>query len=531
MLSFPDITVMVIYLSLVLFVGWRCSHENKTSEDYFMARRSLSWFPVAVSIAATTISANSFIGGPGWAYSEGLYPFMINIALPLAVAFVLCTTLPVCYHLRLTSVYEYVELRLGPGTRFLTVLGFFANALIQVGSMVFVPSLMISFFTGWPLSVVVPVVVVVTVLYTLMGGIRAVIWTDVCQMGVMWLSLCFIVYILLSGINLPFSELIHQARSMGKLDSLNFSMDISSSQTFWATLVGGFFMWLNYFGFNQVQIQRVLTSKSIGDAKRSFVNSAVITNVMYFVFMMIGVLLFLFFKGRPFENANAVMFHFISTHLGKGLVGLVVAGIFASAMSSVDSLFNSMTTVFTKDIYERYLTSDKGPVPLKTTMFISAIFGVIVTFVCLLGFSKSVESVLNVVGSYISYLSGPMAAIYILSFFVPCANDKGTVGGVVIGFTATLAFCSFVKVGWIWKPALGFIFTFFAALFFSLLFSSTDQDKKRQQYTLYGVLQQIKASENLSENGVSLLPLAIDRYALVAGLFFIGQYAFLWLLS
>ncbi len=147
MLATVDYLVIVVYLSFVLFIGWKSSKGNNTSEDYFMAGRSLAWFPIAMSVAATTISANGFLGGPGWAYTDGLSPYMIQAAIPLAIFFVVYTTLPVCYSLKLTSIYEYIELRLGPRTRLLTVLGFFANAIIQIGSMVFIPSLVISFFT------------------------------------------------------------------------------------------------------------------------------------------------------------------------------------------------------------------------------------------------------------------------------------------------------------------------------------------------------------------------------------------------
>ena len=138
-----------------------------------MAGRSLAWFPIAMSVAATTISANGFLGGPGWAYTDGLSPYMIQAAIPLAIFFVVYTTLPVCYSLKLTSIYEYIELRLGPRTRLLTVLGFFANAIIQIGSMVFIPSLVISFFTGWSMLAVVPLVVLTAIAYTLLGGMKA----------------------------------------------------------------------------------------------------------------------------------------------------------------------------------------------------------------------------------------------------------------------------------------------------------------------------------------------------------------------
>lgn len=532
MLHTLDYLVIAGYLGFVLFIGWTCSKENKTSEDYFMAGRSFSWLPIALSVAATTISANSFIGGPGWAYTEGLYPYMINIAVPLSIFFVVFTTLPVCYHLKLTSIYEYVELRLGPITRNITVFGFFANAIIQIGSMVFVPSLMISFFTEWPLSTVVPVVVLTAIGYTLLGGIRAVIWTDVCQMAVLWGSLIMIVYIIVKGIPLSNSELLIKLSQSGKLNALDFSTDLTSSYSVIATLLGGFIMWVNYFGFNQVQIQRVLTAKSITDAKRSFFSSAVIMNTMYFLFMILGILLFVFFRGRTFTNSNEVMFHFVSTHLPKGFIGLVTAGVFASAMSSVDSLFNSMTTVFIKDVYEKHISPSNDPTSMRTTIGISSLFGIVVTLVALLGFSKSAESVLSVVGNYISYISGPMAAIYFLSFFVTLANDRGTAMGSVIAFVLVIILCSFyIKVGWIWKPAIGFSIAIPLSIFFSILFANRASDTHKKHFTLFAIMREQMTSSKREERGASLLPFTFETYAMLSLVFFALQYVFLWLIS
>lgn len=531
MLSSLDFAVIAVYLSFVLFIGWRCSKGNKTSEDYFMAGRSISWLPIALSVAATTLSANGFVGGPGWAYSSGLFAFMMQIAIPLAVAFVIYTTLPACYYLRLTSIYDYVELRLGPRTHLLTVLGFFGNALIQIGSMVFVPALMISYFTGWDLTLVVPVVVLTAVGYTLLGGMRAVIWTDVSQMIVMWTGLFCILAIVLSSLESSPSAIFEAAKASGKLASLDFSFRMDSPNTFWATLIGGFVMWLNYFGFNQVQIQRVLTAKSLKDAKGSFLSSSIIMNTMYFILICMGILLYLFYEGIPFENANVMVPHFISNYMVQGFRGLLVAGVFAAAMSSVDSLFNAMTTVFTKNVYEKHFAPDQGPASLHVSMLISCVFGILVIFVALAGFSKNVESVLRVVGNYISYISGPMAGVYLLSFFAPFANDKGVAWGTLLGFGGVILFCNYFQIGWIWKPAVGLLFTLGAALPGCFLFRKHASSQKGKEYTLGSILERQKASRKIYEGKESLLPFTFDGYVMGALLFFGIQYVVLFSLQ
>ena len=161
-----DIIVFATYLIGMIAIGYFSGKGNKTQEDYLLAGRDMPWFPIALSVSATMISANSFVGGPGWAYGSGIAPFMVNITVPLAVFFAVYVTTPVIYHLKVTSVYEYMEYRLGGYSRNLTVAQFFINSLIQVSSMVFVPALILQKITGWELNLIVPIIVIVAIIYT-----------------------------------------------------------------------------------------------------------------------------------------------------------------------------------------------------------------------------------------------------------------------------------------------------------------------------------------------------------------------------
>lgn len=147
-MSVIDVAVVVGYLALMLVIGYFSGKDNESQEDYFLAKCSMPWIPIALSVAATMISANGFIGGPGWAYTDGMYPVMVNITVPLAIFFALWITTPVIYNLKVTSVYQYMELRMGPKTRMLAILQFFVNSLIQVSSMVYIPVLIVNTITG-----------------------------------------------------------------------------------------------------------------------------------------------------------------------------------------------------------------------------------------------------------------------------------------------------------------------------------------------------------------------------------------------
>lgn len=526
-MSAIDIGIVVVYLIAMEAIGFFVGRSNKTQEDYFLAGRSMPWLPVALSVAATMISANSFIGGPGWAYTDGLEPFMQNITVPLACFIAVTVTVPMFYHLKVSSIYEYMELRLGGFTRNLAVIQFFINSLIQVSSMVFIPALIIQTVTGWNLNVVVTLIVIFAIVYTLAGGIKAVIWTDAVQMCILWGGLIIIVVTAFRSTGLTFTETLGQAAAAGKFDAFDFSFDFTKTNAFLCSCFG-LFMWTRYFCFDQAQMQRILTSKSMRGIKRSFVSSSIIMNLMYFLFLFVGGILFVFYQGQPFETSNEIMIGFILNELPAGVVGLVVAAVFAAAMSSVDSLLNSMSTVFTKDIYEKYFAKDKsGESSLKLTMTISAVLGVIIIFIVIIGFGGTVKSVIDVVGGYISYFAGPALGAFLLAIFTKKANDKGTGVGFLIGFVLGYIIAKTYGTSWLVNPAIGCSITFVCGYILSCVFKSNKTQEAIAPYTVRGLKAKLVAEGKDSEDGVTLLPFKMDKYAVALLVIFFAQYVIL----
>ncbi|CAM3720413.1 sodium:solute symporter [Aeromicrobium ponti] len=517
-----DILIVAVYMIGLIYMGYRLSKGMKTQQDYFVGGRSVAMFPIALSIAATTISANSFIGGPGWSYNSGLMAFMLNFSIPLVLAVTLSVFLPFFYNLRVTSIYEYIEMRLGNKSRLLVVLGFLASNIIQVGSFLFIPSLVIQQFTGWSLTTVVPIVVAVAIIYTLLGGIKAVIWTDAVQMFVLWGGLIATIVIALKGLNMGFFEAMSVAKQEGKLAALDPSFDIKLENGVWVALIGGFFMWLKYFATDQTQTQRMFSAKSVADVKRSLCISGFVMNITYFLFMLIGVLLFVFFGGREFDNSNNMMITFIADNIPIGVLGLIIAGVFASAMSSVDSVLNSVTTVFVKDIYETYVTKGKEA-SLKVSMVFTLVFGVLLIGFTLLAFSGTTASILQVVGSYLSYFSGSILALFVLAMFTSKANDKGVAAGFILGIAITIYIGKLGLVNWLWNYPLGFLITFIIGFLASLVFNGQQKDNFKE-FTFKGQRAMLIAKGKTNEeDGTSILPGVIDKYTYILIGFFVIQ--------
>lgn len=522
MVSNIDVFVIIGYFVCLLLIGLMTSRQHKEQEEYLIAKRSMPWLPVALSVTATMISANGFIGGPGWAYTSGMYPVMVNVAVPLAVFFALYIVVPVIYHLNIDSIYQYMELRLGKYTKALSIFQFFVNSIIQASSMIFVPVLVIHRITGWSMNILVPAVVLVATVYTLLGGIKAVIWTDALQMFVVIGAVIFVIITALSGLDMGVADFFRFAQASGKLSTLDFSFDITNNNTFWVTLIGGTFMWVRYFCFDQTQVQRVLTSRSLQKAKQSLAVSAFIMNIVYYLMLFIGVILFFFYKGKPFETANDVMITFIINEIPVGITGLILAGVFAAAMSSVDSLLNSMVLVFTKDIYEPYILKKKAS--LKTTRYITMIIGVIIICVIFVGFGNSVRSVLDLVGNYISYFAGPAVGAFLLGFFTLRANDKGVAIGVLVGIAGNTAIAMLLHTGWLWNPAIGAAITMVVGYACSFAFSHEKEIERIKQYTVIGMRNNLKIEKRMR-------PCCFGLGELLTLGFFLLQYLFFFLVN
>lgn len=530
-MSVIDALITIAYLILMLFVGVYVGKGKKNQDDYFLAGRSMPWLPIALSITATAISANGFVAGPGWAYNNGMYPFMTMVTTPLALFVAISITAPVIYRLKVTSLYEYMEYRFGGICRNLTVAQFFINSLIQVSSMIFVPALIIQMLAGGELYVIVPVIVLLALTYTIIGGIKAVIWTDAIQMFVVFGGIIFVLVYAFNDTGLSFFDTLAAAKDTGKLDTLNFALDWQTPNLFWATLIGGTVMWIRYFCFDQVQVQRILTARSMKEIKRSLVGSVILMNVVFYFMLFVGAILFVYYDGKVFEFSNEIMIGFVLENLPVGVIGLICAGVFAAAMSSVDSLINSMTTVCTKDIYEKYFNKDKEEVTLKFTMFISVVIGFLIILVVSIGFGGTVQSILDTVGSYISYFSGPAVGVFLLAMFTTKANDKGSAIGFIIGFFLGLGVAKIFALNWLWNPAVGASLTLVIGYVASLFIKDEKDAGKAKKYTAYSIKENIIAEGILVEDGASILPFTIDKYGKIVLVFFVLQYVILALIQ
>ena len=287
--------IVVVYLTYVVVDGIRRAKGTKQMEGYFLANRSLPWWAVGLSVMATQLSAVTMIGTTGQGATDGIRFIQFYFGLPLAMVILGVTVVPFLHRSKVFTAYEYLERRFDAKTRTLTSFLFLLSRGMSVGAILAAPGVVFSAIFGWDLVWSVALIGVPTVIYTMIGGVQAVTWADVKQMVLIVIALVAVVVVLLVQLPVNPDEALRIAGATGKLDVFDFSFDVNQTYTFWSGIIGGTFLMLSYFGTDQSQVQRYLTTKSVDDARSSLLMSAYWKIPLQALVLLVGVLVFVYY--------------------------------------------------------------------------------------------------------------------------------------------------------------------------------------------------------------------------------------------
>ncbi|QMT18887.1 sodium:solute symporter [Planococcus maritimus] len=474
-----DFVVLIVYIIGIAIFGAFFGKNQKTTKDYFLGGRSIPWWAIGLSVMATQASAITFIGAPGWGYSGGLERINTYINVPLVMAFLMVTIVPFFYRTEVYTAYEYLERRFDVKTRSLTAGLFLIARGLATGVVLYAPALVLSVVTGWDVNLTIIFMAVIAVSYTVLGGISAVIWTDVIQMFVLWLGAALAIFTIIGNIPGGLSGAIDIGAEAGLLQSLDFSFDLSTEYSIWAGVIGGFFLHAAYFGADQSQIQRVLTSKSLKESKMSLIISGLFLFPQMLLFLFIGVLLFAFYsvQGTPdIENLNELFPLFVVNQLPVGISGLIIAGVFAAAMSSLDSALNSLSAVTVRDFYAKFFKKDASEGHyLKASRWATVGWGIYATIFAF--FAGNLGPVIETVNKIGSYFYGALLGVFLLAIFVRRSNGHGAFAGVLAGMASVWAVETFADISWLYNNAVGAIVAVVIGYGVSLLSAAPEKSK------------------------------------------------------
>ena len=296
-----DWAVVIAYIVWVIVDGLRRSKGTDKVEGYFLANRSLPWWAVGLSVMATQMSAVTLVGTTGQAYSTGLRFIQFYFGLPLAMIILSLTVVPFFHRARVYTAYEYLERRFDVRTRSLASFLFLIGRAFSLGVTLAAPAVVISAILGWRLPVTVFVICIPMILYTSIGGVQAVAWTDVKQMFIIVGGMLAAVVVLALGIpkDVGFTQAMRLAGATGRLQAIDFRFDVRETYTFWSGLVGGLFLMLAYFGCDQSQVQRYLTARSVDEGRSSLLMSAYVKIPLQLLILGAGVLVFVYYLFQP----------------------------------------------------------------------------------------------------------------------------------------------------------------------------------------------------------------------------------------
>jgi SSS family transporter len=295
-----DWSIVVVYLAYVIWLGLKLSRQSHDATGFFLAGRSLPWWAVGLSVMATQMSAITLIGTTGQAYTDGMRFIQFYLGLPIAMIILCVTAVPFFYRAKVFTAYEYLEQRFDAKTRTLTSFFFLVSRGLGVGVIIAAPSVILSIVLGWDEIVTIFVIGLSTTVYTMLGGVQAVTWTDVKQMFIIFAGLGMCVVVIVSGLpdGVTFGDALHLAGAAGKLQTIDFTFDLQERYTIWSGLFAALFLFLSYFGCDQSQVQRYLTARSVDEGRTSLMMSAFLKIPLQFLILLIGVLVFVFYQFR-----------------------------------------------------------------------------------------------------------------------------------------------------------------------------------------------------------------------------------------
>lgn len=514
-------SILIGYISLNLLLGFVLSKNVKTADDFYVGRRTTPWWAIGISVVATYVSALSFLGGPAWSYSESLAVIAIHLNYPLVVILVVTLFLPFFFNSGVASIYDYIERRFGATSRLVISSVFLVSQTLTSAAILYATSLVIQFITGIDVKTAIVIVTVIALVYTMMGGITAVIWTDVVQAGVLFVGAFIILFALIDQMPAPIMEVLADLKAQGKTNPLNFSFDWTAEATIWSGVIAMTLFHVTVYGANQMMVQRTLAAKNIGDAKKSFLLMGYGAFFIYFLFFFLGILFYGYYGGREFEDGNTIILEFAASYGMPGLMGIIAAAIVAASMSSLDSSFNSLATISTIDFYQKYYRPNESSQHYLKASRGFTIFWAIIIIIPAIIYSESEGSVLQTLSKIGAYFVGAKLSMFGLGFFSKQTTEKGLLVGVAVGFIIIWYVATKTTIAWPWYCLIGGVSNVVIALIASRLIDG--RQTEWSEYSIKGQQRKFK-EQGLPEKdgGWYLVPGKIDKASYyLLGFFFL----------
>jgi SSS family transporter len=456
--------------------------KQQDARDYFLGGRTAPSWALAFSIVATETSTLTIIGTPAISYAGNLTFLQLVFGYLLGRVLIVLLLLPGYFRGEFFTAYALIEKRFGEKMRAVAASTFLITRALAEGVRVSAIALVISVVLGTSEKLAVVLVIALTILYTLEGGMKAVIWTDVAQLLLYLTGSAVTLFVLLHRIPGGWNEVAQVAAASGhKLQVLDFSFAWSTKYTFWSGLIGGAFLTMASHGTDQTIVQRLLAARSERDSRRALLTSGVIVLIQFTVFLLIGVLLFVFAQHVPLlgpgERADRILPLFLVREMPPGLAGLLLASIIAVAMSNASGSLNSLAASSVLDFSRLRGRSADSAGFLKLSRRMTLAWGLVLMAFGLKKWGPLLEAGLTIA----SLPFGSLLGLFLLGTLDRGATARGALIGMFAGLAAVLCISRFTSVAFTWFVMIGAIITFVVGSLASVVgarFSASPQAKR-----------------------------------------------------
>jgi SSS family transporter len=473
LLNLLDFTVIVGYLAGITWIGSRFYRKNASMQEYLLGGRGMKWLPVALSIMAADTSAISYLGVPAWSFQQNMRLNQNILTYLLAIPIVILVFLPVYSRGNLFTAYQYLENRFDLRVRLLTSVFFLVIRGAHVAVVIYAPALMMAELMGVPLRLSITVMGVLTAVYTTLGGIKGVIWTDAIQVTTVLLGFTTVAVAVLSQIPGGFAEVWQTGLAHHKFDLVDFSLDLNRVDNSWAILCGGTILSVQAISTDQAVLQKYFTTKSARETSKSLLFYGAVIIPLMTLLSILGVVLFVFYASRPelratLQNPDAVVPHFAAKILPHGLAGLVVASIFAGSMSTVSASLNSLATSTVVDIYRRLIRTDRSDRHYtQASRWATGLWGVLATVAAF--YAGHLGALINAFAKVQSLMGGIILGVFLLGILSKRASSSGVILASALGLAAVLYAFIFTSISLFWYCVIGCLTTLLVGWLWSLI--------------------------------------------------------------
>jgi SSS family transporter len=469
-----DLAVIAVYVTGCATLGTWLGARSQGLKGYFLAENNVPAWAVMISIVATETSTATFLSVPGVAYRGDFTYLQLAFGYIVGRVVVATVLLPAYFRGEIFTAYQLLQDRFGGPTRTTASVLFLVGRSLGDGLRLFLAATVLQHLTGWSTGTAIVSVAAITVVYTFIGGLRAVIWTDVIQFSVYIAGAVVALLILVSKLPRGWSELFQTAHAGDKLRLLDFSLTLTRPFTFWAGLFGGMVLNTATHGADQMMVQRYLSARSQRQAAGALMASGFVILAQFTLFLFIGVSLWVFYGVFPPSGAtissDETFTYFIVHYLPTGVLGLVIAAIFSAAMGTLAGSLNASASTIVNDLYRPFTGQSEERHLLRVSRVMTVVWGCVLTAVAF-GARRLEDNVVNNALAIASFVSGILLGLFLLGILTRRVGQSAALAGVLAGVSAV----TFAKFGsplaWPWFALVGSFTVFTVGLTASLVFS------------------------------------------------------------